>query len=109
MAAHLRPRGQTTTTARDRSRPISLKPAAGKCSGLLGGVLLPLWLHLKNLARGRIDVDQIGAAADTRAWIVDEYLPARAYEVGCVSPLATREGYLPSGYGGVCDARGAWR
>src|SRR5215831_5358473 len=37
MAAHLRPRGQTTTERDGGSEPTRLQPAAGKCSGLLGG------------------------------------------------------------------------
>src|SRR5262245_59495851 len=37
MAAHLRPRGQTTTKRDKQKRAEWLKPAAGKCSGLLGG------------------------------------------------------------------------
>ena len=40
MAAHLRPRVQTTTNRKGRSEASWLKPAAGKCSGLLGGGLV---------------------------------------------------------------------
>src|SRR5574338_666054 len=37
MAAHLRPRVQATTSREGRSEPTWRKPAAVKCSGLLGG------------------------------------------------------------------------
>jgi hypothetical protein len=39
MAAHLRPRVQATTNRKGRSEPAWLKPAAGKCSGVLAGGL----------------------------------------------------------------------
>jgi hypothetical protein len=37
MAAHLRPRVQATTDRKGRSEQTRPKPAAVKCSGLLGG------------------------------------------------------------------------
>ena len=37
MAAHLRPRVQTTTNREGRSEPSWPKPAPVKCSGVLGG------------------------------------------------------------------------
>jgi hypothetical protein len=38
MAAHLRPRAQTTTNRKGQKRLDLAEAAAGKCSGLLGGM-----------------------------------------------------------------------
>ena len=63
MAAHLRPRGQTTTTVKGIGEPSSEKPAAGKCSGLLGSVLPDPLAPLKKHGDGGACPIRVGAQA----------------------------------------------